>query len=180
MHALIWTIALTGIRKGEAAALRWKDINLTDGSIKICETRDTLGQRDVKTKNSVREVEIDEDLRGLLEQYRKKSIEQKLRSGTKHKESDHVFINLSTLNNISRNVINRILIRAYEKKVISKRITAHGLRHSFASLLCAQGVPITIVAKMIGDTPSTVLSYYAHSLKEKEKEAAKLITKLIV
>lgn len=179
-HALIWTISLTGMRKGEAAALRWKDINLTEGSINIYETRDTLSQRDVKTKNSVREVEIDEDLCTLLEHYRKKTIEQKLRHGIKHKESDHVFINLRTLNVIGRTLVNNILNTAYKNKVISKRITAHGLRHSFASLLCAQGVPITIVAKMLGDTPNTVLNYYAHSLKDKEKEAAKLITKLIV
>lgn len=179
-YALIWTIALTGMRKGEAAALRWKDINLTDGSINIYETRDTLSQRDVKTKNSVREVEIGDDLCAVLEHYRKKSIEQKLRYGIRHKESDHVFINLRTLNCVGRNIVNRILNIAYENKAISKRITAHGLRHSFASLLCAQGVPITVVAKMLGDTPNTVLDYYAHSLKEKEKEAAKLITKLIV
>lgn len=179
-HALIWTIALTGMRKGEAAALRWKDINLTDGTINIYETRDTLSQRHVKTKNSVREVEIDEDLCTLLEYYRKKSIEQKLRYGIKHKDSDHVFINLKTLTVIGRTLVNHILNTAYKNKAISKRITPHGLRHSFASLLCAQGVPITVVAKMLGDTPNTVLDYYAHSLKEKEKEAAKLITKLIV
>ncbi|KOS61300.1 tyrosine-type recombinase/integrase [Lysinibacillus agricola] len=103
-----------------------------------------------------------------------------MRYGIKHKESDHVFINLRTLNCVGRNIVNRILNTAYENKAISKRITAHGLRHSFASLLCAQGVAITVVAKMLGDTPNTVLDYYAHSLKEKEKEAAKLITKLIV
>jgi len=62
----------------------------------------------------VKEVKLDDDLRGLLEHYRKKSIEQKLRSGTKHKESHHVFINLSTLKSIDRNVVNLILTRTYE------------------------------------------------------------------
>lgn len=34
--------------------------------------------------------------------------------------------------------------------------------------------------KNISDTPNTVLDYFAHPLKDKEKEAARLITKIIV
>ncbi|OXS70202.1 hypothetical protein B1B04_18735 [Lysinibacillus sp. KCTC 33748] len=178
--AVIWTIAFTGMRKGEAAALRWKDIDLQEGTINIYETRDHLGQREAKTKNSIRVVEIEQNLCSLLESYRKKSIEKKLEKGVSHKNTDYVFINLKTLHCIGTNFVANILISVYKKKVISKYISPHGLRHSYATILCGQGVPIPVVAKIIGDTPNTVMVYYAHSLKEKEKEAVQILSKVLL
>lgn len=178
--ALIWTIALTGMRKGEAAALRWKDIDLKEGTINIYETRDYLGQREAKTKNSIRLVEVDQNLCCLLDSYRKKTIEKKLEIGKQHTTNDHVFVNLDTLFPVGKNLAGRILKKAYENKIISKEISPHGLRHSYATILCAQGVPIPIVAKMIGDTPNTVLAFYAHSMKEKEKEAVQILSRVLL
>jgi len=177
---LIWTIALTGMRKGEAAALQWKDIDLKKCTINIYETRDPLGHREAKTKNSYRIVEVDPELCELLEAYRKKTIEMKLAIGRQHVTNDYVFVNLDTQNPIGTNLAGRILKRAYEEKIISKQISPHGLRHSYATIMCAQGVPIPVVAKMIGDTPNTVMAYYAHSMKEKEKEAVQLLSKVLL
>lgn len=178
--ALIWTIALTGMRRGESVALRWKDVDLNEGTISVYETRDHFGQRDAKTKNSIRIVEIDESLVSFLDSYRKKVIEKKLAMGIKHKQDDYVFINLETLQKVGVNLVYRILKRAYVNKIISKQISPHGLRHSYATILCAQGVPIPVVAKMIGDTSATVMKYYAHSLKDKEKEAVQLLSKVLL
>ncbi|MFC9538680.1 site-specific integrase [Lysinibacillus sp. NPDC056959] len=177
--SLIWTIALTGMRKGEAAALHWKDINLKEGTINIYETRDYLGQREAKTKNSIRLVEIDKNLCSLLDAYRKKVIEKKLEKGIQHSINDHVFVNLITLRPIGRGLAGTILNKAFENKIISKKITPHGLRHTYATIMCARGVPIPIVAKMIGDTPNTVIEYYAHSMKDKEKEAVQILSKVL-
>ncbi|WP_446722766.1 hypothetical protein [Lysinibacillus sp. BSL11] len=46
--------------------------------------------------------------------------------------------------------------------------------------MCAQGVPIPVVAKMIGNTPNTVMAYYAHSMKDKEKEAVQILSKVLL
>ncbi|WP_080647706.1 tyrosine-type recombinase/integrase [Lysinibacillus sphaericus] len=66
------------------------------------------------------------------------SIEQKLQNAIKYKKHDHVFINIRTLECIGRNLVNHILYTAYNNKAISKRITPHGLRHSYATILCAK------------------------------------------
>lgn len=178
--ALIWTIALTGMRKGEAAALQWNDIDLQKCTINIYATRDYLGHRDAKTKNSVRIVEVDPELCKLLDSYRKKIIAKKLEIGKQHTSNDYVFVNFDTLIPIGKNLAGRILNKAYEDKIISKKISPHGLRHSYATIMCAQGVPIPVVAKMIGDTPNTVMAYYAHSMKEKEKEAVQILSKVLL
>ncbi len=104
----------------------------------------------------------------------------KLALGRQHVTNDYVFVNLDTQNPIGTNLAGRILKRAYEDKIISKQISPHGLRHSYATIMCAQGVPIPVVAKLIGDTPNTVMAYYAHSMKEKEKEAVQLLSKVLL
>ncbi|MGR6907007.1 tyrosine-type recombinase/integrase [Lysinibacillus sp. BSL11] len=110
--ALIWTIALTGMRKGEVATLQWNDIYLQKCTINIYATRDYLGHRDAKTKNSVRIVEVDPELWKLLDSYRKKIIAT---------SNDYVFVNFDTLIPIGKNLAGRILNKAYEDKIISKK-----------------------------------------------------------
>ena len=61
----------------------------------------------------------------------------------------------------------------------AENLTAHIFRHTYASILIAEKVPVTTVAQLIGDTPETVISTYAHSLKEQEIKAVNIFDKII-
>ncbi|WP_249661828.1 site-specific integrase, partial [Lysinibacillus fusiformis] len=69
-YALLRTIAFTGIRRGDALALKWKNVDLKNGTIAIEGTRDRNVHRSPKTKNSYRTISIDEQLIKLLKKYR--------------------------------------------------------------------------------------------------------------
>ncbi|MFJ7887370.1 hypothetical protein ACIQYL_04740 [Lysinibacillus xylanilyticus] len=60
-----------------------------------------------------------------------------------------------------------------------ERFSAHILRHTFVSILIAEGVAVTTVAKIIGDTPEMMMKAYAHSLDDEELRATKILSSLI-
>src|SRR5699024_1048924 len=61
-YALFFTLAYTGMRKGEACSLRWSDFNSKQNTLTIKNTRDQHGVRSPKTLNSYRVIEIDPEL----------------------------------------------------------------------------------------------------------------------
>ncbi|MFF2175965.1 tyrosine-type recombinase/integrase [Lysinibacillus sp. NPDC058147] len=60
-----------------------------------------------------------------------------------------------------------------------ERFSAHVLRHTFVSILIAEGVAVTTVGKIIGDTPEMVMKAYAHSLDDEELKSTNILSSLI-
>lgn len=56
-----------------------------------------------------------------------------------------------------------------------KRITMHQFRHSHASLLISNNIPLNVIAKRLGDTPDVVLKTYAHLFPQKEAEVLNVL-----
>ena len=55
--------------------------------------------------------------------------------------------------------------------------TLHTLRHSSATAALEAGVPVHIVAARTGDTPTTLLTTYAHLLPQSAEVAAERVAK---
>jgi len=56
----------------------------------------------------------------------------------------------------------------------------HDLRHTAASLILNNGVPVIVVSKMLGHAKaSTTLDEYDHLFKEMQGEAAQVMDKLV-
>ncbi|MDP1820366.1 MAG: tyrosine-type recombinase/integrase [Acidimicrobiales bacterium] len=55
------------------------------------------------------------------------------------------------------------------------RITAHGLRHSFATAAVAARVPVEVVAARLGNTARVVQEVYAHVIPADDHAAAQLV-----
>ena len=52
------------------------------------------------------------------------------------------------------------------------RITLHGTRHTAASLMLADGVPVKVVQEMLGhSSPTITLAMYAHTVPSMGREA---------
>lgn len=69
-YSLFLTIAYTGIRKGEALGLQWRNIDFTNQTISIERHRGSNGVDSTKTKNSERTIKIDEVVLQQLKSYR--------------------------------------------------------------------------------------------------------------
>lgn len=171
-------LAATGMRRGEVAALRWKDIDLENGTINIGRTRDRYGERAPKTENSIRVININEALVETMKKYRAWSKQYLLAHGAWKNEETFIesfaMISYQTCEPISDTYISSSLKRIIRTNKL-KEITPHGFRHTFATILINNGVPVTTIAKLLGNTAKMVMEVYSHSFEENEKRAAQVI-----
>lgn len=168
-------LAYSGMRKGEAQGLKWKNINFKKNTITIECTRDDQGERKPKTKNSYRTIEIDNDVMNQLESYKKWCIKTKFSIGLQlDKENDYVFI---TENNIPvyacflNKFFNLIYKELKSKEIELKKISPHGLRHTHATILIDELIPPTDIADRLGNTLEMIYRVYAHSFKKIENKS---------
>ncbi|MFF5994238.1 tyrosine-type recombinase/integrase [Lysinibacillus sp. KU-BSD001] len=171
-------LAATGMRRGEVAALRWKDIDFENSTINIGRTRDRYGERKAKTENSIRTLNVNESLIATLKKYKAWSKQYLLANGRwkseKEFEESFAIISYQTCEAISDTYISSSLRRVIKNNDL-KEITPHGFRHTFATILINNGVPVTTIAKMLGNTTKMVMEVYSHSFEENEKRAAQVI-----
>ena len=69
-YAAAWQLALSGLRRGEIAALRWSDIDLSSGTIAVSRNRlrfgDKIVEGTVKSKASDRKLPLPDNLAATL------------------------------------------------------------------------------------------------------------------
>src|SRR5690625_3709903 len=151
LYTAIVFLANTGVRKGEAQGLKWKDIDFENKTVTIERTRDEDGTRSPKTSNSYRTIYLDDKTLRCLKKYQIWCKEYKLRYGEHLNIEDYVFISKHGAKPISHMFINKGLATLIEKTGI-KKITPHGLRHTHATILLNNKVSIPVVAKRLGNT----------------------------
>jgi integrase len=169
-YTLILLLAYTGLRKGEAYGLRWENIDFEAKTLTVDRTRDNKGVRTPKTKNSYRSILIDNDLAAQLKIYRTWCKETKLSFGLRLTDDDYIFISYQSGSPVTDNTLMYCFDRIIKNTGI-KRITPHGLRHTHATLLIGQRIPVKVIADRLGNTPQMILDIYGHSFKDLEEES---------
>lgn len=154
------TLFYSGLRKGEALALTWKDINLKDNYIDV---NKTVYQRNVtspKNESSIRKLKMPQHTINLLSELK---LERK-------NKVDYVVFG-EFYDHIPETTIDR----RYDEYVTEskvKKIRIHDFRHSHASYLISMGNDIQIVSKRLGHSKtSTTHDIYAHLYPNAEDEA---------
>lgn len=167
-RALLATLVFAGLRIGEALAVRWRDVDLASGRLRVGEA---------KTDAGVREVE-------LLPALRDELAEHKGRVGDARPEA-LVFPTSKGGRQTATNVRKRVLGKAVEKaderlakedaSPLPERLTPHSLRRTFASLLFALGRTAPEVMDQLGHTdPKLALRIYARALRRDVGEDLRL------
>jgi len=179
-YTLIILLAYTGMRSGEALGMYWSDIDFDDETVYIKRTRDELGTRKAKTSNSIRTIKVDELVFKQLKKYRAWCIQRKLEYGEQLSDDDYIFLNNDGSMNYYKELLSIAIRRIYrhmkKDKVKINTITGHGLRHTHATILLSQGIPVKTVADRLGNTPETLLETYAHSFDELEEKAVSVFS----
>ena len=140
--------ALTGLRHSDIQKLKWSEISIENGQPKLNFTQK-------KTKGV---------------EYTPISEQALLLCGEFGKPDDLVFEGL-----MNAAWINRPLKKWILDAGISKNITFHCFRHTFATLQIANGTDIYIVKDLLGHTNVKTTQIYAKVMNEKKNEAVKTI-----
>lgn len=164
----------TGLRIGEICALKWNDINITEGTITVSRTIERIymveGEKkhtelvisSPKTKNSCREIPMSKELLAIVKPL-KKIVNDNFYVLT---NDEH-----PTEPRTHRNYYNGLM-----EKLGIPRLKYHGLRHSFATRCIEAGCDYKTVSVLLGHSNiSTTLNLYVHPNMEQKKRC---ITKM--
>jgi integrase len=169
----------TGMRRGEMLALRWGDVDLDHGSIRversIEQTNRGLAFKAPKTRAGRRTVSIPSSVAAELRQHWREQQEMRLqlalgRAGAKDLVFPRPDGSLWPPDSLS--VEWRDTIRALKLP----KVTLHGLRHTHVSQLIAAGLDIVSVSRRIGHANATItLGVYGHLYGNTDDKAAAIV-----
>lgn len=134
-----------GLRRGELIELKLSSINSERGWVEI---RGAKGKKDRYTLLSAALLE-------LLRQYYKK-----------YRPQYWLFEGHSASSQYSASSIGKILKEAKQKAGITKRVTPHMLRHSFATHLLEQGTDLRYIQELLGHGSSKTTEIYTDVSKQ--------------
>jgi integrase len=153
---LVTFLAVTGLRASEALALRWSDLDLGRGRVKVRRSlvRGTFGEP--KTKHARRDVPLSESIARSLWNARKASGAQ----------DDAPIFGGADGQPLDRWTVFRV-VRAAGKRASVPWVGLHTLRHSAATMLFRSGWNAVQVQKFLGHhSPAFTLATYVHLLPD--------------
>ena len=174
MALLLRLLVQLGLRRGEALALTWGDIDFAAGTLRV-ERQHTLqgtkpGVGPLKTRAARRVIPLPSDLLARLEA-RYQEHRQLLGPGVGRA---FVFgvdrpLDINAPNHYLRRLVQRIRLEHPD----FPEVRIHDLRHTAASLLLARGLDVALVAERLGHAGAGVtMAIYRHLLQEERQQAA--------
>ena len=174
LGALLWLLGATGARRGELLALRWANVDLDAGLLRIAESATFAdGQRHVglpKNKES-RTVYLDQRTVAVLRTHHAWQASQRLRAGERWEDTDLVFC-CGDGSPLPSDAPYAAMREAMTKAKVPQ-IRLHDLRHLHATWLLEDGEPLHVVAQRLGHRdPMVTATIYAHVTQGQSAGAA--------
>jgi site-specific recombinase XerD len=142
-RALIAVLWRSGLRISEALALELRDVDLQAGTLRV---RHGKGDKS-------RTVGVDEQTAAMLARW----LDRRRRLGPGARAP--IFCTLAG-GRVDPSYVRHLLPRLARKAGISRRVHAHGLRHTYASELARERTPINVIRDALGHTSLAVTDRY--------------------
>ena len=167
-RAFIHLLIDTGVRRGEALAVQWEDIDFQENTILICRNLCyTPGKGiylDTPKNGRCRMVDVGEDTLQLLKQIR----EQQGAGGR------YIFTQDNSLEPMHPTSPTHYF-RQFSKRNGIKDFHPHKLRHTFASVAITAGADVVSVSETLGHSDTAVtLRMYTHANDESRRRASRI------
>jgi integrase len=175
--------ATTGMRRGEIAGLRWRDVDLEAGRLAVTQTLISLGNKAAvstpKTAKGRRQVALDGSTAAVLRAHRRRQVEERLAWGPAYQDGDLVFCREDGT------PINPALLSERFERLAREadlpRIRFHDLRHTHATLSLQAGVHPKVVSERLGHASVAItLDVYSHAVAGVQEEAAEKVAALVL
>jgi integrase len=201
LGVLFELLAFTGMRRGEALALRWEEVDFVTRRLLVqrqlvqgqtpkcqwCGGGHKVAWREPKTAAGVRVVEMDKQTAGMLRGHR--AAQQSERDEWAGAYTDHGLVfaredGLPLYPTVVTHRFSQIVARTSttgtDGPLPLRMIKLHDLRHGAASLGIAAGVPIEVVSKRLGHSSISVTAdIYGHLLEGVGHQAAEAAAALV-
>lgn len=167
-YPLLFTAIFTGMRKGEILALTWDSINWITQKITV-DKNYTHGRLGTPKTGKIRVIDMSNELAKVLKEWR---------LACPHSELNLVFPNSNGNYQSADNLAKRRFLPALNRAGIDK-IRFHDLRHTYASLLLANGASMKYVQHQLGHSSITMtMDLYTHLLPEVNDKCVNLLNNI--
>jgi integrase len=171
-YPILATQIFTGVREGELLALKWSDLDINKGKLKI-RRQYTQGElkETLKTSSSYREIDICPTLVNILIAHKKSQA----------RITQFIFVNSKGNLYNPRNLIQRrfepLLEIMYKDK---KYMRFYDLRGTYVDILLSQGVPLKYIQTQVGHANFlTTMNAYSKLIKDVNEHAVNVIEKSV-
>ena len=182
LHGLWATLALLGLRVGEAVGLKWSDVELTAGRLTVrrtlqCQKGVGLVFAEPKSQRSRRTIPLRGPVLEALREHRRRQLAERLQLGPRWTDEDLVFCSTTGGRLDPGNVYESLQRRL--KRASLPKVRVHDLRHTAATLLLEAGVGLKEVSDMLGHSTITLTANtYCHVTPAMREDAAEKMAAL--
>jgi len=181
-YAAAWHLALSGLRRGEIAALRWSDIDVNSGTIAVSRNRLRFGNKvvegTVKSRASDRKLPLPDNLAATLKAAKSLQAADKLSMGAAYQSSGYVVVDEA-----GRPLSPHALTSRWARMLIAAGVPPvrlHDARHTCGTLMHLDGVPIAVIAAWLGHASSAfTMATYVHSQEPALADAARRLARVV-
>lgn len=172
----------TEMRQGELLGIKWNDLNWNQKSLKVHrQLRRKPGGGFIfappKSQAGKRTIILGDSTIGILKEHQEILYQEMLNAGDNWQENDLIFPNtLGTPTQPSK------LIKVFKKLIDEAglpEIRFHDLRHTAASLMLNNNVPVIVVSRRLGHSqPNITLDVYGHLIPAMQYQVAELMDQI--
>lgn len=188
-YQFFFLLAYTGMRIGEACALKWGDVNKEAGTISINGTLYNPTDRSYdyeiappKTKRSRRTIIVDQKVFDALDEWKK--VQNRIRMMYRNQYHDEGFV-FGRIDDAygyppKRRTMELRMGRLVQWMKLSWKPTPHTLRHTHTSLLAEAGASLEAIMERLGHKDDrTTRLIYLHVTKKMKRDAADKFSELM-
>jgi integrase len=176
LYPLLVLAAATGCRRGELLALQWSDMDEGTSEISVSKSLEQTkaGLRIKSTKSEKpRRFSVPEWALEVLRAHRQEQQQDRQLFGKDYDDHNLIFCQprgpYYSPDRLGARVVELM------RKVGLEGVSLHSLRHSHATILLSNGVPVAVVSQRLGHSDQNItLSIYSHALPADTRAAAKI------
>ena len=175
-------LSLCGMRPAEVCGLRWSDVDLDAGTLRIANTRTLVVgevlEKSPKSEKGKRLLPLPVPVAGALRAYRARQAAEKLAAGPDYTDSGYVLVD--EVGEPWRTDGLRRAAYALMAQVGARRVRLYDARHACLTFLAASGVPDVVVSAWAGHADlSLAKRVYVHPTAEHLREASDALARLL-
>lgn len=183
LEALYVLAVHCGLRQGELFALRWDDVDLEVGTLRVNRTltvtKDGPTFTTPKTPKSRRSVRLTAGAVGALKRHSERQAQEMVKVGTLYQDQALVFAS-EVGTPLDRHNVSSRSFKPLLKRAGVPEIRFHDLRHTCATLLLCKGVHPKFVQELLGHaTVAITLDTYSHMLPGMGNQAKQAIEEVL-